>query len=316
MSTKVEKSVATLFGVDSIDESVKVEVRTDQHPNVPTVDTDYAFTEGTVRVMLAWAINASREWPLFLTGGTGVGKSSLAEQTAARLGIPVYSSNANGRMELDELLGTKDLVSGDTYFADGPLTEAYRNGGWFLLDEIDLLEADIATGLNRVAENKPLTLMNGEVIHPHPEFRFVMTGNTNGSGDTIGVFAGTKLMNRAFLERSWIVEVLHLPRYIEEKILTQRFPNLPQKTVDGMLDTAERIRERAHGDHADSMEVSMSTRILKKWGEAMQLLRGVAKDGLSPALFALDVCLGNGCAPETRQALRDIAKLEMGDDLG
>lgn len=313
MSATQMKSVAELFGLGSIDPGVTVEVNTAKDPNVPRIDPEYTFTEAGLRVILAWAINASSEWPLFLTGGTGVGKSSLVEQVAARLGIPLFGTNAHGRMEMDDMVGTKDLVGGDTYFADGPLTTAYRQGGWFLLDEVDLLEPDIATGLNRVLENKPITLMNGEVVPPHPGFRFIMTGNTNGSGDTVGVFAGTKLLNRAFLERAWIHEVHHLPRYAEEAILKKRFPNLPDATIDGMLNTAERIRERAHGDNADSIEVSMSTRILKKWAEAMLLLRGVAKDGESPALFALDICLGNGCTPETRQALRDITRLEMGD---
>ncbi|WP_019023054.1 MULTISPECIES: AAA family ATPase [unclassified Thioalkalivibrio] len=312
--SKQNISARELFKNDQIPEQITVPVNENPGPMVPPVDEDYEFSTSLLRVLLPWIMAASAEWPLWLVGEKGVGKSSLPRQIAARLGIPVYSMSGNGRMELDELFGSKDLIDGDTLFSYGPLAEAYKYGGWFILDEADLIEPDILTGLNGVMEHQAITLPNGEVIQPNPDFKFILTTNTNGGGDESGNYAGAKIQNAAFRERPWMVQVDHAPRHVEEKILRKRFPDLPDETLDKVLNVAERVREQAASDGASPLETSMSTRVLKKWVEAMQLLAGVVNEGKSPALYALDICLGNGCQPETRQALRDIAKMELGDD--
>jgi len=44
------------------------------------------------------------------------------------------------------------------------------------------------------------------VITPHPMFRFVATGNTNGTGDETGLYQGTLMQNAANYKRFAIVE--------------------------------------------------------------------------------------------------------------
>src|SRR5690606_40905789 len=84
-------------------------------------------------------------------------------------------------MEMPELTGYNlpytDPVSGDlqTRFVDGPLTKAMREGFIFVLDEYDTLDPAVSVGLHAVLEGRPLVIPEngGEIIHPHPNFRFV-----------------------------------------------------------------------------------------------------------------------------------------------
>lgn len=64
-----------------------------------------------------------------------------------------------------------------------------RYGAILLLSEIDLTSPEIAAGLNSVLDGSPLYMAEngGEIIPPHPMFRFVATANTNGGGDDTGL---------------------------------------------------------------------------------------------------------------------------------
>ncbi|MBH3434574.1 hypothetical protein I5T21_16870 [Pseudomonas citronellolis] len=50
-----------------------------------------------------------------------------------------------------------------------------RNGFIFVLDEWDTLDPAVTAGLHAVHEGRPLVIAenNGEVVRPHPNFRFV-----------------------------------------------------------------------------------------------------------------------------------------------
>ena len=81
-------------------------------------------------------------------------------------------------------------------FVPGPLLTAMKEGGWFLLDEIDLLDPATAAGLNGVAEGRPLTIPEtGEAVTAQPEFRFIATAtaNSNGAGDASGLYQGNRM---------------------------------------------------------------------------------------------------------------------------
>lgn len=90
---------------------------------VPAVDTKYAFDKPLLKSVLQW-LDGSFEKNLLLTGPTGCGKSSLVEQTCARLGIEVWRVACHGRLDFQELLGSTQLVPGAMRDADGLLGKA------------------------------------------------------------------------------------------------------------------------------------------------------------------------------------------------
>ena len=166
---------------------------------VPSIDENYVFPAWTEE-FVSMVDNGLNCW---LYGGTGAGKSSMAEQVCATAKLPLMYQSFHEDIKPDQLFGGKDLVDGNTVWVDGPVTKAYREGFVLLLDEIDGLPPEIQFCLYGILDRKPLVLAeNGnEVVKPHPNFRAIATGNTQGRGDEYGMFAGTNVLNRAFLNR-------------------------------------------------------------------------------------------------------------------
>lgn len=166
---------------------------------IPEVDENYVFPVWTEE-FVSMLDNGLNVW---LYGGTGAGKSSMAEQVCATGKLPLMYQSFHEDIKPDQLFGGKDLVDGNTVWVDGPVTKAYREGFVLLLDEIDGLPPEIQFCLYGILDRKPLVLAeNGnEVVKPHPNFRAIATGNTQGRGDETGMFAGTNVLNRAFLNR-------------------------------------------------------------------------------------------------------------------
>ena len=150
--------------------------------HTPTINPDYLFHDA-IRELVVWFISPAD--PLYVFGPTGSGKTSLIRQVAAKLNYPVFDVTGHGRLEFNDLAGHLSVDNGSMGFQYGPLALAMKFGGLFLLNELDLLDPATVTGLNGVLDGAPLCIPEngGEVIPPHPMFRFVATANTNGAAD-------------------------------------------------------------------------------------------------------------------------------------
>jgi cobaltochelatase CobS len=166
---------------------------------VPSKDDNYFFPQWTLEFikMVDHGINC------WLYGGTGAGKSSLVEQVCATGELPLIYQSFHEDLKPDQLKGSMTLVDGNTVWQDGPVTKAYREGFVLLLDEFDAFPPEVQFCLFAVLDRKPLILEenDNEVVQPHPNFRVVATGNTQGRGDESGMYAGTNILNRALLNR-------------------------------------------------------------------------------------------------------------------
>ena len=94
-------------------------------------------------------------------------------------------------------------------FEYGPLALAMRYGGIFLANEIDITPPEVAAGLHGILDGSPLCIAEngGELITPHPMFRFAAPANTNGGGDESGLYQGAQRQNMAFSGRFILCEM-------------------------------------------------------------------------------------------------------------
>lgn len=139
--------------------------------------------------------------PIYITGLSGNGKTLSAEQVCAQLGRECIRVNINKRTDEADLIGTYELIDGNTIRREGPVITAMRRGAVLLLDEVDYSTEEILC-LNGILEGKPyFDKKTGEVIHPAPGFTVVATANTKGKGCDDGRFIGANVLNEAFLER-------------------------------------------------------------------------------------------------------------------
>lgn len=281
----------------------------------PAIDHNYIFHESSRDIVVWFVSPQGANEPLYVFGPTGCGKTSCIKQLAARLNYPVFEVTGHGRLEFADLVGHLTVKDGSMTFEYGPLALAMRYGAIILLNEIDLTSPEIAAGLNSVLDGSPLCIAEngGEIIQPHPMFRFVATANTNGGGDDTGLYQGTQRQNLAWLDRFTICAVGYPDAAVEKKLLAQRFPSLPETLCATMVDYANEVRklfmgEASTGNLTNTIEVTFSTRSLLRWGDLTVRFQPLAHQGIQPVTYALDRALAYRASRETRAMLHELAQ--------
>jgi cobaltochelatase CobS len=196
----------------------------ESQPMVPAIDPNYVFNLDVLKsVMLAAEMGVAA----YLWGHAGTGKTSLFEQLFARTNRPMIRVQHTANMEESHIVGQWVLREGETVFELGPLPLAMINGWVYLADEYDFGRPEVLSVYQAVLEGKALVIKEADaknrVIKPHPNFRFVATGNTNGTGDESGLYSGTNIQNAANYERFAIVERMpYMEPELEARLVSQQ----------------------------------------------------------------------------------------------
>ena len=163
--------------------------------------------------------------PILLVGPAGSGKTKLFYEIARKSKKQIYRVNFDGGMTPDAFLGgirLRTIKNDDgttiqeTYFQEGPVIKAAKEGAWLLLDEIDKVQPEYAAAMHAIIEdiNNPIVLNDdgGRMVIPHSEFRIMATANTLGriEDNSLGYY-GSSPMNAAFLDRFSILQVSYPP---------------------------------------------------------------------------------------------------------
>ncbi len=277
----------------------------------PDINPDYLFHDSS-RDVVVWFMDSSD--PLYVFGPAGSGKTSLITQLAAKLNYPVFDITGHGRLEFPDMVGHLTVEDSTMSFQYGPLALAMKFGGLFLLNEIDLLDPATAAGLNGILDGDPLCIPEngGEVIKPHPLFRFAATANTNGGSDETGLYQGTLRQNLAFMDRFWLCEIGYPTPKAERELLHRKAPSLPKDIRTRMVEFAGEVRRlfmgEAEGSYRDTIEVTFSTRTLIRWADLTIRFQPLARQGIQPVTYALDRALGYRASRETRTVLHELAQ--------
>jgi len=280
----------------------------------PAIDPNYELRKDLVTDIMAWWQIGDGEG-LFLSGPSGAGKSTLVRQIAARLNYNVQHMVGHGRLEFPEMVTTMLIRNGNTIPMYGPLARAYKFGHLFLYDEADLVDESTNAALNEILQGKPLIIPEtGELIEPHPMFRFVATGNSRGGRDDTGLYQGIVQQNMAFMERFWFLLVEYPESATEIKILEKAAPDLHADLRKAMVDVANEVRKAFMGNNQDgaACEVTFSTRTLIRWAKATLYFHPMAQQGVSPHAYALERVLCNRATPETAEFIRGLVQRIIG----
>ena len=175
-------------------------------------------------------------YPVFVTGLSGNGKTSMIREVCAKLKRDMVRVNITVETDEDDLLGGFRLVNGETVWQDGPLVVAMKTGAVALIDEVDLASHKIMC-LQPIMEGQPIYLKKiNEVVYPAEGFNIVATANTKGKGSSDGRFMGTNILNEAFLDRFAATFYQEYPTVQSEtKILKKQFA-LKEMNEDDFVD--------------------------------------------------------------------------------
>lgn len=277
-------------------------------PFTPHKDPHYRFPLW-VEDLILWL--AEGRDPLYMFGPTGCGKTSCLKQVMQALNYPVYELTGHSRLEFPDMVGHHTVQQGTMHYEYGPLALAMKNGGLFLINEIDLLDPSTAAGLNSILDGYPLTIAEngGELIQPHPMFLFAATANSNGGSDHSGLYQGVLRQNMAFMDRFMLVECSYMNESEELAILHEYAgPSLDEETLVRMIRFANAVRRLFLGYDAEDMdaalEVTFSTRTLIRWATLAGLFQRTHHE--EALAHALDCALCYRASHASRMALHEL----------
>jgi MoxR-like ATPase len=258
-------------------------------------DQHYRFSVATLRLFLSAMKRGRWAW---LYGPPGTGKTEFLRNVAARLGRPFYRVNFDGALERYELIGGERLRNGSTEWLEGVLTQALTTPHAIVdLDEVSFGRPEHLSALHGVLEpSGAMTIPEtGRVIARAPGCYIAATDNTNGCGDLSGAFAGTRPMNRAFVNRfGSFIEFGYLDATAEAALIVDR-TGAPPMVAAAVAHFAARARVAVGaGDLPEAPSLRLTVPLTET------LLDGV---DLTEAFSAV---VANRMDPASAEALRQI----------
>jgi len=250
-------------------------------------------------IMKTLAIAVRDNLPVLLIGESGTGKTSAIRYLANQTLNGLRRVNLNGGTTADELVGRLLINEKGTYWVDGILTEAMRNGEWIVLDEINAALPEVLFVLQSVLDDDGYLVLNEkdnkEIVRKHPNFRLFATCNPVD-------YEGVKPMNRALLSRFAIcISAEFPPEKVEMDIIENHLGNavanseLAIKLV-GLANETRKAKEIGTADYA------INTR------DILNTLR--LAENMSP-MEALSLAFSNKLDNTDKTSIRSLARLHL-----
>jgi MoxR-like ATPase len=229
---------------------------------VPATDNTYVpfgFSKDLTQI-----IKSGIFYPTFISGLSGNGKTTMVEQTCAKLNREAIRVNISIETDEDDLIGGNTLVDGNVVYREGPVLTAMKRGAVLILDELDRGSNKLMC-LQAILEGKPyFNKKTGEVVTPAPGFNIIATANTKGRGSDDGKFMSAQILDEAFLERFAItVEQAYPSASQEKKIILGKMGKVnkvDEDFADKLVTWAEVIRKTFY---EGAIEELVSTRRLE-----------------------------------------------------
>ena len=224
---------------------------------------------------------AENHLPVLIKGPTGCGKTRFVEHMAKKLKRPIFTVACHDDLTATDLVGRHLMNKDGTYWQDGPLTRAVREGGICYLDEVVEARKDTTVVLHPLSDHRRVLPIErtGEEIVAHPDFMLVISYNPGYQN----VMKGLKPSTR----QRFVSMAFDYPTPEREVVIVCQESNVDKETAKKLVSLGGDLRRLKDHD----LEESASTRILIY--TAMMI-----HSGLEPRA-ACYVCLAQTLTDET-----------------
>jgi MoxR-like ATPase/cytochrome c553 len=178
-----------------------------------------------------------RRKKIMLIGPAGSGKTTVCMNVAKALDLPFEFTPVNPMTTKTDLLGYMDA---NGRYVETALYRAYKNGGVFLLDEVDAANPAVLTTLNSLLENGVGSFPCGKVER-HKDFIAIAAGNTFGRGAD-RIYIGRNQLDGATLDR-FVNLVFDYDEKLERDIALSRGDD--EAAVNAWVDKVQALRHAA-----------------------------------------------------------------------
>jgi len=203
---------------------------------------------------------AEMNLPVLIKGPTGCGKTRFIESMGEKLNRDVYTVVCHDDLSAADLVGRHLIDENGTYWQDGPLTKAVRNGGICYLDEIIEARKDTTVILHSLADYRRVLPIDrtGEVIEAHPDFMLVVSYNPGYQNVLKGMKPSTK---QRFISMSF-----DYPKAEIEKEVIIKESEVDSEVAQKLVTIASEIRKLSDNE----IQEAVSTRLLVYAGKLIK----------------------------------------------
>lgn len=196
--------------------------------------------------------SAGMNLPVLIKGPTGCGKTRFIEHMGEKLNRAVYTVVCHDDLSAADLVGRHLIDENGTYWQDGPLTKAVREGGICYLDEIIEARKDTTVVLHSLADYRRVLPIDrtGELIEAHPDFMLVVSYNPGYQNVLKGMKPSTK--------QRFISLEFDYPEAETEKNIIIKESGIGEDTAKKLVSIAGDIRNLSDTD----IQEAVSTRLL------------------------------------------------------
>ena len=195
---------------------------------------------------------ASMDLPILIKGPTGCGKTRFIEAMGEKLNRKVFTVVCHDDLSAADLVGRHLINEDGTFWQDGPLTKAVREGGICYLDEIIEARKDTTVVLHSLADYRRVLPIDrtGELIDAHPDFMLVVSYNPGYQNVLKGMKPSTK---QRFISLSF-----DYPKAEVEKEIILKESSCSNDIANKLVNIANEIRQLSDTD----IQEAVSTRLL------------------------------------------------------
>ena len=232
---------------------------------------------------------------LLLVGPKATGKNVLAENLAAVFGRPGWDISFYLNTDAASLIGTDTFKNGEVTLRRGPIYQCAENGGFGVLDEINMAKNESLAVLHATLDFRRIIDVPGyDRIELAPCTRFIATMNYG--------YAGTREINEALASRFMVINMPIISGENLKRLLLAQFPELTDEYAGQFADLFQELRKKC-----DSSEISTKALDLRGLIAALQLV----KNGLG-VYKALELGIINKSFDDfERQLVADLIAVRM-----
>lgn len=235
---------------------------------------------------------AQHQLPVLIKGPTGCGKTRFVQHMAERLGRKLYTVACHDDLTTADLVGRHLIGSNGTFWQDGPLTRAVREGAICYLDEIIEARKDTTVVLHPLADDRRILPLDatGECLEAAPGFMLVVSYNPGYRNLLKGLKPSTR--------QRFVAMSFDYPDAAAETEILATEAGLDADTAATLVRLGNALRHLGQHD----LEEAPSTRLLIHAGRLM-------RSGLDP-LSACQACLAQPLTddPTVQAAILDVVR--------
>lgn len=235
---------------------------------------------------------------LLLVGAKATGKNVLAENLAYCFGRGDWNVSFHVNMDAAMMLGSDTFRDGQVQFRPGPVYECASQGGFCILDEINMARNEALAALHSMLDFRRILDIPGYGrLKMHPATRFIATMNYG--------YAGTRELNEALASRFAVIALPPANEHMLANLLEKQYGHLSDKIRSSVIALFMDLQLKYQQGEISSKAVDL---------RGLLGALGIYQQGLG-LRSALQMSLVNKVFNEDeRQIIQDLLDLRIGKD--